>query len=324
MGRKSRKARKRKGAERQRARSARVAAEQPAWASWPVSGAYMSYLDAFRICGQALMFFCRKSSADEFAFLLSTLDFFRGGLVHCAIVEAVSEDEFLEEFLAGSAVEAGHLMGPAEPEMARRIFWATYEFMRDQGYMFPNEELARLRAFIPKVHGASMRWLTGPDGLLDPRLLDVALLEEGEADIPADKESLIITTARFHTQDPDALLAWMRNAEPEIFETDSDEDGFHFTWTRGYPKGHWSPFARRRGARQSLGTSSFAATRSRWRQGPPVGGHASLSFSMRSSAPMCGSSTWNGTVGGRCWTARKGRPSSGWREAENEAAARRP
>jgi len=256
VGRESRKRRRKKAAKRKGARRARDAAEWPPWGSWPVSGAYMSYLDAFRICGQGLMFFCRKSPGGRFTFLVSTLDFFRAGLVDTAIVHNMSEGRFREEFLGGSAVKGGYLMKPAAPETVRKIFWGAYEFMRKQGYELPSREVANVRVLIPTPPKGPKGWLnalTGPDGLLDRRLLEVARRSQGETELPGDKEPIVVTTARFQADDADAALAWMRDAEPEICEVGPEEEGIHFDWTRAYPKRHWNPLARWSGARQSLG-----------------------------------------------------------------------
>ena len=256
MARKSREKRNRRAAKRRRQPPAAGAAEVAAWAAWPVSGAYMSYLDAFRICGQGLLFFCRKSKDGQFAFLLSTVDVFRGGLVDVAIVDTVSEGKFLSDFLGKSTQKAGYLMKPAAPEVVRRVFWGAYELMRQWGYTWPSGELARIKAFIPcPADGptACLKELTRRGGLLEKRLLAIARLTQGAEDLPGDKEPLVVTTARFQVDDRDALVAWLRNAEPDVSETGLEEDGVHFNWTRAYPRGHWSPLAGLRGARQSLG-----------------------------------------------------------------------
>ena len=228
----------------------------PAWASCPASGAYASFLDAFRVCGQGMFAYCRKGQGGEFAFLLATVSVLRGGLEQMVIGDSVPEEEFRREILEKSARAAGYLVGPAPPETVATILWGAYEFMCRQGYMLPPGDLGKLKAFVPQPFGSPkgcLNALTGPGGLVAPRLLDLAVELGTDAELPEGKEQMVITTARFRADDADALLAWMRASEPDLTEVGREEDGAHFNWTRAYPKGHWSPFARERGARQELG-----------------------------------------------------------------------
>jgi len=229
----------------------------PQWLEWPVGNAYMSHLDAFRICGQGMMFYGRVGPDGKVALVTAFLDFYHGGFEDVYVSEVDSEEKFAELVLGEDMSKGGFLMEPIDPAHAARAFWGTYGFLCEQEGPQDEDMFSTLRAFIPTPAGGPRRWLgalTGTDGFLDARFLDVARQNQIGGDIPADKEPAVFTNARFGVEDADALIEFLRGSEPDISEIGPDEEGegLHFCWTRAYPKGHWSPLAGP-GARQGLG-----------------------------------------------------------------------
>ncbi len=218
--------------------------------------AYASYLGAWRICGQGLAAYSRRSPDGRFAFVLALINFFRGGLENAIFGDQATEDEFRRDLIEGAATKGGYLMGPAQPEMAATLLWGSFEFAGQEGFALPPNDLDRIKHLVPCPHGGPrgcLAVLTAPGGVIHPKLLRIARSLGTDVEMPDGQEQVVFTTARFRVSDAQALLAWMRGSEPEFSDEGEGEDGIRFNWTRAYPKGHWSPFARERGARQSLG-----------------------------------------------------------------------
>jgi hypothetical protein len=71
--------------------------------------------------------------------------------------------------------------------------------------------------------------------------------------IPEDKEVMFWTTATFACPHPETVFAELSKRSPEFIFNGQDDDGADsFTWTRAYPKKHWSPLSKL-GGRQTLG-----------------------------------------------------------------------
>jgi hypothetical protein len=65
---------------------------------------------------------------------------------------------------------------------------------------------------------------------------------------------MVLTRVELRVRDPRSLLEFLQREEPQFREVESERPGQRrFSFTRAYPKGHWNPLSRIRGARQILG-----------------------------------------------------------------------
>jgi hypothetical protein len=142
--------------------------------------------------------------------------------------------------------------GPAE--RAAEFIWGAYALGDERGISWPPEAEFYL-AVVPKPPGDPAQWrerLVGPHGLTPSGLVRVIEENPTPEDIPEEKEVAIFTKATFRIRDQKGIVDILRNQEPELSYEGHHAGKERFVFTRAYPPGHESPFARM-GGRQIMG-----------------------------------------------------------------------
>ncbi|HET6414574.1 MAG TPA: hypothetical protein VFG53_21170 [Anaeromyxobacter sp.] len=144
--------------------------------------------------------------------------------------------------------------GPVE--LAASFAWGARAFSDAEGYSFPQRDLDRFYGLMPQPAGSQRSWvekLVGAGGLTPEGLVRVIRANPQPDDLPDGKEIVILTEMTFGIPDPDRALAAVQRASPEFEPEGVDGEAEVFTWTRPYPKSHWSPLSAL-GGRQILGS----------------------------------------------------------------------
>jgi hypothetical protein len=224
--------------------------------SWPIVRAYVPVEDVFRATGFGSAGIIRLSPEGKWF-----TSFFIFGLLDAGISAMFGKDQTDEEENAETMElfeDKTPALEPGPPELAARYIWGAYAMGMFAGYEFDPQMSARYLGMVPKISGSKNWWLQqflGPQGLAAPEL--VQFLEDhpvpDNVDIPDDKEIVVFTAATFSCADSMAVVEGLRRRTPE-FGDGREEDGVtYFSWTREYPKKHWSPFSLM-GGRQVLGS----------------------------------------------------------------------
>jgi hypothetical protein len=221
--------------------------------TWPIVRAYVPVEDVFRATGFGSAGIIRARPDGKWFSSFFEISLLDEGIQIMFGKDAGDESEH-DELL--NAIRSQ--MPPMEPgpaELAARYIWGAYALGLAADYEYDAKMKARYLGLVPMLSGKPAWWLQqfiGPQGLASPGL--VRFLEEHPVpdDIPEDKEILVLTQATFACADTKAIRAELSRREPE-FNSDSEEEGAEFfTWSREYPKKHWSPLSRL-GGRQILG-----------------------------------------------------------------------
>jgi hypothetical protein len=222
--------------------------------SWPIVRAYAPIEDVFRATGFGSAGIVRSSPNGKWF-----TSYFGFSLSDAGITAMYGKDNTDETENAGVLNSLKHMtpaMEPAPPELAARYIWGAHALGLSAGNEFEPTESARYLGMVPKIAGRSSWWLQqfiGPGGLAAPGLVQFIKDHPVPAEIPEDKEVIVWTTATFECSNVAAITAKLRELAPEFWE-DGDEDGVsYFTWSREYPKKHWSPLSKL-GGRQILGS----------------------------------------------------------------------
>ncbi|MFH1849447.1 MAG: hypothetical protein ABH879_04645 [archaeon] len=79
--------------------------------------------------------------------------------------------------------------------------------------------------------------------------------------IPKDMEPMVFSFAYYNVRDFDKLATFLQTMENKGFfivdEHKPKKKKFVGSFVRDYPKGHWSPFAHRPGAKQVMGSANI-------------------------------------------------------------------
>lgn len=143
--------------------------------------------------------------------------------------------------------------GPVE--LAASFAWGARAFSEAEGYRFPDHEIDRFYGLMPRPPGTQRDWvarLVGRGGLTPEGLIRAIRENPQPDDLPDGKEILILTEMTFEVADAAAAVAALGRAEPEFIPEGEGEDEEGFTWTRPYPRNHWSP-PKWMGGRQIVG-----------------------------------------------------------------------
>ncbi len=222
---------------------------------WPVLRAYVPESDVWRATGYATVGVIRGRPDGRCAsafFLISLSD---RGLKGVFGKDDTTLDE-MDELLR----DLGHEIPPTqigELELAAQIAWGAWALAEREGRGFPPRELASYLALLPRPAGSQDQWihrLVGAGGSLCSGAWEPILVHNPDPDsIPEDKEAVIFTEATFDLDDPQAACRDLQALAP-AFVTEAIEEGVHrFSWTRPYPRRHWSPLSRL-GGRQVIGS----------------------------------------------------------------------
>jgi len=222
--------------------------------SWPIVRAYVPIQDVFRATGFGSAGIIRARPNGKWIsayFAIGLLD--EGIKIMCGKDETDEAEnaEFLKLFDQTSPP-----LEPGPPELAARYIWGAHSLGLSAGYEFESKMSSRYLGMVPPIGGSRSWWLQqliGPQGLAAPGLVRFLKDHPTPDDIPEDKEVMVWTRATFSCVNTKAVTAELGRQEPEFLD-EGEEDGMtRFTWTREYPKKHWSPFSRL-GGRQILGS----------------------------------------------------------------------
>ncbi len=144
--------------------------------------------------------------------------------------------------------------GPVD--LAASFAWGARALADAEGYPFPARDADRFYGLMPRPPGSHRDWvakLVGPGGLTPKELVRVIRANPQPDDLPDGKEIIILTEMSFGIPSAGVAVDALRRAAPEFHHEGRDGDADVFTWTRPYPKGHWSPLSSL-GGRQALGS----------------------------------------------------------------------
>jgi hypothetical protein len=227
--------------------------------SWPIKRAYVPIDDVFRATGFGTAAVVRQRPDGKIAYAFFMISLLDEG-IQAMFGKGDSNEEDFEELLTDSAPA----MPPFEegaPDLAAKYIWGAHALGLRAGY--DNGPGAKpLLHLVPTLSGTKDWWLqqlTGPNGLSSPGLVRFLREHPVPDDIPEDKEVMVWTTAAFLCEDPSEVRAELMRRGPEFIFNGADDDGVGvFSWTREYPKQHWSPFSKL-GGRQVLGSVKIYA-----------------------------------------------------------------
>jgi len=222
--------------------------------SWPIVRANVPIEDSFRVSGFGSAGIVRARPDGKWItayFNFSLLD--QGIEVMCGKDETDESEN--AAFLTLFGINAPALE-PGPPELAARYIWGALALGSAAGFDFDPKTSARYLGMVPQIGGGRNWWLqqfTGPQGLAAPGLVRFLKDHPVPDGIPEDKEIAIGTIATFSCDDAHSICAKLEQRHPE-FTDDGEKAGVrYFSWTRAYPKKHWSPFSKL-GGRQVIGS----------------------------------------------------------------------
>ncbi len=225
----------------------------PGAESWPVVRAFVPVRNVWEATGLGTAGVIRQQPDGRYASAFFALELLEHGLK----MTFGGRDESLakvEADLAGLV----RRFPPCEEgpvELAASFAWGARAFSEAEGYPFPEHELDRFYGLMPQPPGKQRDWvarLAGPGGLTPHGLLRAIRENPQPDDLPDGKEVLILTEMTFEIADAAAAVAALGRAGPEFIPKGEGRDEEEFTWTRPYPRNHWSPL-KWMGGRQILG-----------------------------------------------------------------------
>lgn len=220
----------------------------PDRASWPVVKAYVPLRDAWQATGYGTAGVIRVGPNGKSAAAFFVLNLAQQGL-HSMFGRDMDSLTAATKVLTGmQGLVPPYEEGPVE--LAAEYVYGAWAFAEKSGASWPPRQTARFLALMPRPEGGSAQWLarlTGTGGLTPPGLLR-ALLENPEPEgIPDSQERMLPTTMTF-TLEQDAGER-LRSASPAFRFQKMDGETELYSFTREYPKGHWSG----RKGRQEIG-----------------------------------------------------------------------
>jgi hypothetical protein len=227
--------------------------------TWPIVRAYVPVEDVFRATGFGSAGLVRQDPNGKLRYSFVMISLLDGGIQGIFGKENSAEEE-LEKLLK----EVGGEIPPYEigqAGLAARYIWGAHALGLNSGYG-ADAQWMHLLSVVPAIAGKPRDWfkqLVGPQGLADFRLMKFLEKNPVPDDIPEDKEVFVWITATFACSNPDAIRERLKTMEPEFSYDGEVEDGAdQFTWSRAYPKDHWSPLSKL-GGRQTLGSVQIFA-----------------------------------------------------------------
>ncbi|XXY51494.1 hypothetical protein WME91_10165 [Sorangium sp. So ce269] len=237
----------------QPATGSRPASLSPVPESWPLVRAYAPVPDIWRATGLGTAAVVRRRPDGRLASAFFKIHLLNRGL-ELVFGKPDATPEETSELISTIRGEIPP-MAESSIEQTALYAWGAFALSELESQPFPSEVREQYLALVPRPPG-SMRELRdaliGPGGPTPSELVQVIAAHPMPDDIPESQEVAILTEMTFGVSDPRSVVASLRSAEPTFIEQDDE-----FIWTRPYPKGHWSPFARR-GNRQVLGSVQLA------------------------------------------------------------------
>lgn len=259
-------------------------ASEPEWGSWPVVDAELASVVSWRAAGVALLWVRREAADGRTAGALALLNLMHGGLESVIADNDRDKLRSLHDLFRQEAKRRGSKVASISSGQAGRVFRVAFELGRELAGEYDVDMLWASRIF-PQPEGQPEEWER-----LDPDLLKAIRenqLPPGEAPLASGQELAVFSTLRLRIEDPDALRGALQR-DKDLWE---DEEPGSWTWTRKYPKGHWNPMAKQKGARQAIGSI-------RWRgdilelEAKAISMAAALWDRLETAAP--GSLSWQG------------------------------
>jgi hypothetical protein len=226
--------------------------------TWPIVASFVPDPDVWSVSGCGGAGICRRrpdgtvaSAFFSFALMNDGLGAMFGGDDNPDLEHALALVEVLKENAPP--------MTPGDPDLASAYVHGAYAWSLDCGYEFAPEERQPYFSLLPPMSGTSQWWLQHfIQDLTPPQLVETVRRIDVPDDLPDDKEVMCMALATFDLEDPSAAREALAAAKPEFAYDGTDEDGYDlFSYTRKYPKNHWSPLALL-GGRQILGSIEIA------------------------------------------------------------------
>lgn len=217
----------------------------PESVSWPIVEAELGSAISWRAAGVAILWLRREAPDGRSVAITALLNLLHGGIELAVADTDPDKVRGLRDMVRKAARERRSRFTAIAPEQLGRIFAFAYEFGKEIYEAEPDRRIEALCRLLPQLSGEPSDWER-----LDPALLSV-LRKYGPLtkDVPEGKEPMVLTTLRLRAEQPDALRS--------VLEQDRAFDEVapgSWQWTRKYPRGHISPFAKEKGARQIIGS----------------------------------------------------------------------
>ncbi|MGH7177895.1 MAG: hypothetical protein ACREJC_10975 [Tepidisphaeraceae bacterium] len=228
---------------------------------WPIIASYVPDPDVWRVTGCGIAAIFRQIPDGRVASALFDIELMHGGI---KMMYGKDDHASLDDALGLLEIARKHAPPcvPGEPDLAARYVYGAYALGLDMGFDFPAEQRRPYFSLLPMMAGTKNWWLQQltHDDLTPARLVEIVRAIDAPDEVPEDKEMICLTTAIFDVDDGQAACEKLAEHHPEFAYDDEDDQGYEvFTFTREYPKNHWSPLASL-GGRQILGNVRIRAT----------------------------------------------------------------
>ncbi len=226
----------------------------PGVETWPVVRAYVPAKNVWEATGLGTVGVVRRQPDGRYASAFFIIELLEHGLRGAF----GGRDETLAKLEEDLVLLSGSfpLCEEGPVELAASFAWGARAFADAEGYPFPAQNADRFYGLMPRPPGSYSDWvakLVGPGGLTPQELVRVIRANPQPDDLPEGKEVMILTEMTFEISDAGAAVDALRRAVPEFQEDGKEGNADVFSWTRSYPKGHWSPL-NSLGGRQVLGS----------------------------------------------------------------------
>lgn len=217
------------------------------WLAWPVIEAELVSVISWRAAGSALLWVRREAPDGRSIAALAILSLMQGGLEGIAWADDPKKLRLLHDGFLKEARNRNSKMIAISPEQAGRIFKTAFDLGKELAGAY-DAEMLHASDIFPPAEGSPEEWERLEPGLL--KAIRENQMPEGEDPLAPGQELAVFTTLNLHVDNPEALRTALQR-DKDLLE---DEEPGNWCWTRKYPKGHWSPFAKERGARQTIGS----------------------------------------------------------------------
>ncbi len=222
--------------------------------TWPVVRAYVPVRNVWEATGLGTAGVVRRQPDGRYASAFFVIELLEHGLRGAF----GGRDETLAKVERDLALLSDNfpLCEEGPVELAASYAWGARALADAQGRSFPPQDADRFYGLMPRPPGSRRDWfakLVGPGGLTPEELVRAIRANPQPDDLHEGKEVIILTEMTFEIPDAGAAVDALRRAAPEFRHEGMEKNSDVFSWTRAYPKGHWSPLALF-GGRQDLGT----------------------------------------------------------------------
>jgi hypothetical protein len=246
------KARRRQAADAARAWSVPRLEDGQDPTGWPIERTWSPLVDAWSATGEGSAAILRRRPDGRFAGAFFGISMTQDGLTFAGDLPDAEPGEF-----EGVLRKLGEGIPPYQegpPEVVSGFVWGAYASSVESGRDWDQvPKLKRALALVAKPPGTPRQWADALwDDSIPAGLKRVLLALPDPETLPEGKEAMVVTTATFEAADPAAIATVLRKARPDFGDDGREGLVRHFTLTRPYPKGHWSPLAGL-GGRQIVG-----------------------------------------------------------------------